>query len=152
MIESVKEDSIAQAAAVHSAAWQASHKDFCAADFVARHTPERQEAYLREKMRRGTKVFLLTEERPLGLVSVTGSLIEDLYVLPEDQNRGYGTRLLRFAIRQCEGVPTLWILENNQNAARLYRRLGFRETGRVHTSPGALSEIEFALCEPSTCQ
>jgi len=149
MIESVNEGNVARAAAVHSAAWQASHKDFCSADFVARHTPERQETYLREKMQRGARIFLLSEDRPLGLVSVTGSLIEDLYVLPEVQNRGYGTQLLRFAVRQCEGTPTLWILENNQNAARLYRRLGFRETGRVLRSSGALSEIEFVLRDPS---
>ena len=145
MIESVKEENVARAAAVHSAAWQASHKDFCSADFVARHTPERQETYLREKMRRGARIFLLSEDRPLGLVSVTGSLIEDLYVLPEVQNRGYGTQLLRFAVRQCEGTPTLWILENNTGAAKLYRREGFRETGRRSFIADGLDEIEFSL-------
>ena len=69
-------------------------------------------------------------EKPVGIVSVTGSLIEDLYVLPDLQNRGYGTELLRFAMRQCKDTPVLWILENNTDAERLYRRMGFQEPGR----------------------
>ncbi|MDE6997883.1 MAG: GNAT family N-acetyltransferase [Oscillospiraceae bacterium] len=38
---------------------------------------------------------------------MTGSLIEDLYVLPGRQNKGYGTRLLRFAPEKCAGRPAL---------------------------------------------
>ena len=88
---------------------------------------------------------MLVKDRPVGVVSVTDSLIEDLYILPEMQNKGYGTELLQFAIAQCPDVPTLWILENNVNAARLYRRLGFKETGKVNAITDKLAEIEFAL-------
>ena len=51
-------------------------------------------------------------------------------MLPERQNLGYGTKLLQFAIEQCTDTPTLWILENNLRAKRLYERMGFSETGR----------------------
>ena len=88
---------------------------------------------------------MLVEDRPVGVVSITGSLIEDLYILPEMQNKGYGTELLKYAISLCPGVPTLWILENNENAARLYRRMGFQETGKVNAITNKLAEIEFAL-------
>jgi len=93
----------------------------------------------------GSRIYMLVEEKPVGVVSVTGSLIEDLYVLPDRQNMGYGTRLLRYAIGKCKGVPTLWILENNTRAERLYRKMGFRRTGRINPSPGGLKEIELAL-------
>ena len=53
-------------------------------------------------------------------VSVTENLIEDLYVLPEYQGRGYGTQLLRFAMAACTGRPSLWVLESNAGARRLY--------------------------------
>ena len=145
MITAVDSANIREAAAVHSASWQASHRAFCAPDFVARHTPERQMEYLQKKMAGGSRLFMLLADGPVGLVSVTGSLIEDLYVLPDRQNRGFGTRLLQFAIAQCPGVPTLWILENNAGAERLYRRMGFRETGRRNAITDKLSEIEFAL-------
>lgn len=145
MIIPVDSASLLEAAAIHSASWQESHRAFCTPEFVAAHTPERQADYLRQKMENGSKVYLLIEEEPAGIVSVTGSLIEDLYVLPEKQNRGYGTKLLRYAMAQCPDTPTLWILENNKNAERLYRRIGFVPTGKRNAITDRLDEIEFAL-------
>ncbi len=103
---------------------------------------------MRKKMDAGSEFFLLhVGEEPVGVVSVTGNLIADLYVLPDRRNAGYGTILLRFAIGRCRGTPTLWILENNVNAERLYRRMGFRKTGTVREGINRLDEIEYALAE-----
>lgn len=140
----VDEENLAAAGAVHAAAWQASHRSFCAPDFVAARTPERQTGYLRDKLEKGSHLYLLLADKPVGVVSVTGSLIEDLYVLPERQNRGCGTKLLRYAIEHCDGTPTLWILENNTGAARLYERLGFAPTGK-RMDGGRLAELEYKL-------
>ena len=143
MIVPVDGTNLSQAALIHSVSWQDSHRSFCSPAFISLHTPERQKEYLAGKMKGGSRVYLLEEDGPKGIVSVTGSLIEDLYVLPEQQNKGYGTRLLLFAIQKCAEQPTLWILENNTGAERLYRRLGFQETGRRHTVADGLDEIEF---------
>ncbi len=142
MIVPVDASNIADAAAVHAAAWRASHCAFCTPEFVALHTAERQAAYLQTKLDAGSRFFLLVDDQPVGVVSVTGDLIEDLYVLPEQQGRGYGTKLLRFAAAICPGTPMLWILENNAGARRLYARLGFFETGNRKVTPGGLDEIE----------
>ena len=96
-------------------------------------------------MNNGTKLYMLIEEKPIGVVSVTKGLIEDLYILPDMQNMGYGTKLLLYAVGQCTETPTLWILENNINAERLYRRIGFKETGRKNAITNRLDEIEFTL-------
>lgn len=141
----VDNTTILQAAAVHSISWKESHRAFCTPDFIKKHTPERQQEYLQNKMSGGAKVYLLVDEKPVGIVSVTDSLIEDLYVLPEMQNRGYGTKLLQFAISLCPGIPVLWILENNTGAKRLYRRMGFQETGRRNAITNGLDEIELHL-------
>lgn len=93
----------------------------------------------------GSKLYMLVEEKPIGVVSVTKGLIEDLYILPDMQNMGYGTKLLLYAVGQCTDTPTLWILENNINAERLYRRIGFKETGRKNAITNRLDEIAFAL-------
>ena len=145
MIVPVDHENIASAAFIHSVSWQESHRSFCSSSFISLHTPDHQREYLQEKIARGSKLFMLIEGDPIGIVSVTGSLIEDLYVLPRCQNRGCGTRLLQFAVSQCDDIPTLWILENNINAERLYRRNGFKPTGRKKSSTGRLKEIEFSL-------
>ena len=147
MITEVDDRNLTQAAEVHSVSWRESHRSFCTPEFVALHTPERQRDYIRGKMEAGSRFFLLTKDAPVGIVSVKGSLIEDLYVLPEAQGKGLGTQLLRYAAARCEGAPELWILENNEKAARLYRREGFRETGNVRRTPGGLDEIEMSLKE-----
>lgn len=143
MITAVDENSLDAAAWIHARSWQESHKSFCAPAFVALHTPERQRKYLSDKIGCGAQVYLLADPEPVGIVSVTGSLIEDLYVLPECQNRGYGSMLLDFAVKKCAGMPTLWILNNNDGARRLYERYGFRPTGSVHALSEDLREIEF---------
>ena len=142
MIIPVDETNLLQAAAVHSMAWKESHRAFCSPEFIERHTTDRQRAYLHRKMCGGTKVYMLVDEEPLGIVSVTGGLIEDLYVLPDAQNRGYGTQLLQYAMEMCTDAPRLWILENNTGAKRLYHRMGFRETGKRNRITDGLDEIE----------
>ncbi len=141
-----EEAALRLAAEVHSVSWRESHRVFCSPDFVAAHTPERQYRYLREKQENGSLVLLLLADGvPVGVISVTGNLIADLYILPELQNKGYGTHLLRCAISRCDGSPALWILENNTGAERLYRREGFLPTGRRLEHPGGSDEIEFRL-------
>ena len=145
MIICVNKQNIMDAANIHSISWKESHKDFCTPEFIEIHSPERQLKYMSDKMNNGTKFFMLIDEDPVGVVSVTGSLIEDLYVLPEKQKMGYGTKLLQFAVAQCSNPPSLWVLENNVNAERLYYRMGFTRTGRVNAITDKLSEIELIL-------
>ena len=146
MIRLVTDDNIYQAAVIHSAAWKQSHSSFCTPEFVAIHTPERQMGYLRSALEKGAKLYMLFEaKRPVGIVSISENLIENLYVLPEEQGKGYGTKLLRFAIEQCKGHATLWVLNNNLGARRLYTRLGFTETGKVKHLSETLTEIEMRL-------
>lgn len=144
MIVSVDKTNLLQAATIHSISWKEAHRTFCTPDFIESHTPDRQWNYLYNKMNSGTKVYMLVEEKPIGIVSVTNSLIADFYVLPDMQNMGYGTKLLQYAIDQCTDTPTLWILENNTDAERLYRRMGFMRTGRRNALTSDLDEIEFA--------
>ena len=124
MIITVDKMNLLQAAMIHSISWKESHRSFCVPDFVEIHTPERQQKYVQNKMNCGSKFYMLVEDMPVGVVSVKECLIEDLYILPDKQKMGYGTKLLRFAIEQCTGIPTLWILENNTNACLLYTSIG----------------------------
>ncbi|MEQ2444135.1 GNAT family N-acetyltransferase [Pseudoflavonifractor sp. CLA-AP-H29] len=142
----VSEADVSEAGYVHAESWKESHRGFCGAEFVARHTPAAQAEYLRREMAAGKRVYMLRDPHPVGIVSVWGGLIENLYVLPKEQNRGYGTALLQYALARCRGTPTLWILNTNQGAYRLYTRNGFRETGNRKQLNERLSEIELARC------
>ncbi len=141
MIVPVDERNIAAAGAVHAASWRESHS-FCTPEFVASHTAETQTEYLRREMDAGKALFLLLDPEPVGVVSVQEDLIENLYVLPEKQGRGYGTALLDFAAARCLGAPRLWVLNVNEKARRFYDARGFRETGARRELNHGLAELE----------
>ena len=141
----VDEASIADAGRVHSESWKESHRSFCSAEFVEKHTPAAQADFLRREMNSGKTFYMLIDNYPVGIVSVHGSLIEKIYVMLSEQRKGYGSQLLHYAIRQCAGTPCLWILNNNEGAYRLYAKNGFIETGNRKQLNNTLYEMELAL-------
>ena len=141
----VTEQNIAEAGRIHSESWKESHRSFCSAEFVEKHTPAVQADYLRREMNTGKTIYMLIDNSPVGIVSVYGSLIENLYVLPSEQRKGYGSQLLHYAIQRCSGIPCLWILNNNEGAYRLYTKNGFKETGNRKQLNDTLCEVELSL-------
>ncbi len=142
MIINVNEDNILIAAEIHSISWKKSHENICRKDFIEQHTTQHQKMYLLNEIRLGKSVYMLIEDIPVGIVSVHDNLIENLYILPGEQRKGYGTQLLKYAIQQCKGTPTLWILDNNYIAYSLYSKYGFQKTGVRHKLSDTLFEIE----------
>ncbi|SFN98014.1 Ribosomal protein S18 acetylase RimI [Pseudobutyrivibrio sp. UC1225] len=148
LVTEVNEDNVEAAARIHSVSWQESHLSFCTKEFIAMHDVKHQKEYIEKKIADGSEFYMLMDEEPVAVVSITGSLIEDLYVLPELQNKGYGSQLLYYVISKIQKkrlAPTLWILENNDGAERLYRRNGFVPSGNVNQITDKLDEIEFVL-------
>jgi len=141
----VTEQNLAEAGRIHSESWKESHRSFCSLAFVERHTPAAQAEYLRRELDAGKKIWLLIDQHLVGIVSVHGNLIENLYVLPSEQRKGYGSQLLDYAIRHCSGNPNLWILNNNEGAYRLYTKNGFKETGNRKQLNDTLYEVELSL-------
>ncbi|MCR5468486.1 MAG: GNAT family N-acetyltransferase [Lachnospiraceae bacterium] len=146
MVVPVTDKNIDEAARIHSISWQESHRSFCDEDFINKHNTDHQREYIDKKIKNGSRFYLLCDKAPIAVVSITDGLIEDLYVLPEHQNRGYGTQLLDYVlavIDRQEVKPTLWILANNDGAKRLYLRKGFVPTGKVNAITDKLDEIEY---------
>ena len=140
--ETVTEQNMDLAAEIHAISWQESHKSFCTAEFIRAHTPGRQREYIRQEMACGKQFFLLVDGSAKGIVSVKDNLIENLYVLPSEQRKGYGSALLQYAQRICIGLPTLWILSNNTTAKTLHIKRGCRFTGKEIPRENGLRELE----------
>lgn len=147
IITEVDETNIADAGRIHSESWKESHRSFCSAEFVEKHTPSAQADYLRREMAAGKHIYMLIDEYPVGIASVLDDLIENLYVLPSEQRKGYGTQLLELAIQKCQGIPRLWILNINEGAYRLYTKNGFKETGNRKQLNDTLYEMELAYAD-----
>lgn len=147
MFELVTKENIDIAAQIHSISWKQSHKSFCTEEFVQAHTVERQKQYIEKEMKLGKRFYILIEGEPKGIVSVKDNRIENLYVLPTEQRKGYGTKLLKYVEMLCNGNPTLWILDNNMIAKNLYEKMGYRFTGNVNVLTDTLKELEMQKME-----
>lgn len=147
MVKLVTQSDMMQAAVIHSESWKESHRGICSTGFIAIHTPERQKRYLESEIAKGAQLYMLIDKKPVGIVSIHDSVIENLYVLPSEQNKGYGTQLLAFAVGKCTKSPSLWILSTNGGAKRLYERNGFQPTGNIVQHPGGVYELELCLCQ-----
>ena len=141
----VDKETIQEAAVIHAASWRNSHAAFCSEQFIRKHTVENQKTYLLNEMKAGKKIYMLVDKIPVGIVSVKENLIENLYVLPTEQHRGYGTELLQYAIATCLGIPRLWVLDCNTKARSLYIKSGFIQTDNQHILSDSISEVEMEL-------
>ena len=144
-IVELTENNIRDAGKIHSESWKESHKNFCSEEFVARHTEEAQTEYIRSEIAKGKDFYMLIDHIPVGIVSMYGNLIENLYILPAEQRKGYGAILLQYALRQCHCIPTLWILSNNDRANAFYKKFGFVESGKKKQLRNDLFELELIL-------
>ena len=142
MFELVTEKNIDIAAEIHSISWQESHKSFCSEEFVQAHSKERQKQYIEDEMKNGKQFYMIIDEDAKGIISIKDDLIENLYVLPNEQHKAYGTKLLHYAELLCNGNPTLWILSNNDVARKFYEKEGYYFTGKENCLTDTLSELE----------
>ena len=145
-IVKLTENNIRDAGKIHSESWKESHNSFCSEEFVARHTEEAQTEYIRSEIAKGKDFYMLIDHIPVGIVSVYGNLIENLYILPTEQRKGYGTMLLHYVLKQCHDIPSLWILSNNDRANAFYKKYGFVESGRKKQLRNDLFEVELVFC------
>ena len=145
-IVKITEINIGDAGKIHSESWKESHKSFCSVEFVARHTEEAQTEYIRSEITKGKDFYMLIDHIPVGIVSVCGSLIENLYVLPTEQRQGYGAMLLQYVLKHCHDIPSLWILSNNDRANTFYKKHGFVESGKKKQLRNDLFEVELVFC------
>lgn len=77
------------------------------------------------------KIFILEIDNQLaGSVAIYGNEIDDLFVAKQHQRKGYGQRLLRFAVARMQrtGVSPimLHVADWNRGAIALYTKNGFR--------------------------
>lgn len=68
-----------------------------------------------------------------GFIGLAGDMIEMLFIRPEYQGMGIGSRFIAFAI--SKGFVRVDVNEQNDSALRFYLQKGFQVTGRSSEDP-----------------
>lgn len=86
----------------------------------------RAEAMARENLPQAEEVAVLeVEGRVIGFAALNGDHLEALFIDPEVQSYGHGSRLMAHAMAGHERL-TLCVYSRNVRAVSFYHRLGFR--------------------------
>lgn len=74
------------------------------------------------------------EEKITAFMGLSDELVEMLFVHPDEQGKGYGKQLMEYALHE-KGICKVDVNEQNEQARRFYRHLGFQVVGRDETDP-----------------
>lgn len=77
-------------------------------------------------------ITLNEEGKIAAFIGFIGERIEVLFVHPDDQGKGYGKRLMEYAIHE-KHIYKIDVNEQNEKAYGFYRHLGFKVIGRDET-------------------
>jgi ribosomal protein S18 acetylase RimI-like enzyme len=146
--------------AVHDAAWRFAYDGMIPAKELARIIARRGPRWWDRAIRRGTAILVLEVGGEICGYATVGpnrarNLAEkgevyEIYMKPEYQGIGLGTRLFLAARRELArfGFDTVvvWALADNENACRFYRNAGGSKVARANERFGnvALSKVAFA--------
>lgn len=97
------------------------------------HSAAEEIKYASDMIEAGWITVAKEESRVIGFMAVYEGTVYALYVLPEMQNKGVGTRLLDHAKAENETLK-LWSYVENAQATRFYGLRGFVETDRTDGS------------------
>jgi ribosomal protein S18 acetylase RimI-like enzyme len=133
-------------AEVHVAAWKSAYRGLLPNHVLDNLSVEDVEKRWQTRLTEAWGQFLVLEQgnRIAGFASCGSSRDEDddprqvgevyvIYVAPAEWRKGYGTALLREAIKLLRGQGfsqvILWVLHNNQQAKKFYEAAGFVADG-----------------------
>jgi GNAT superfamily N-acetyltransferase len=87
----------------------------------------------------GETYIAFGDDEAVGVVSVSGGVLQTLYVMPESWSRGVGSRLHDFALDRLRESNVrearLWTLAENHRARAFYEKRGWSLTGRTRVVP-----------------
>jgi len=139
-IRNAREGDAEGIAAVHDAAWRGAYSGLIPGLELERMIARRGPRWWQSAIRRGSRLLVLDFDERIGgytsygrnrvpLLPYGGEIFE-LYIAPEFQGLGFGTRLFEVARKDLaeHGYPSIlvWALADNERAVQFYLKLGGR--------------------------
>lgn len=111
------------------------------------HTDDQIRSWIRDQMVPGHEVWVAEDAGSVaGFAALSGDILGQIYVRPDEQSRGIGTALLDVVKRERPNGFRFWVFQRNKGARRFYERHGCRlveltdGSGNEEKEPDALYE------------
>lgn len=101
------------------------------------HCFEPSEGNREDTLKRKDNIYLfLDNDKMIASVIVENGFLDDIFVIPEYQGRGYGKEITKFAINKAldngADLIHLGVVEWNTKACNIYESLGFKRVQTIH--------------------
>ncbi|MDY2630620.1 MAG: GNAT family N-acetyltransferase [Clostridium sp.] len=132
---------------IHSKSWKAAYKNIIPDKILDNITSQKRASYFKRALTEGWEedAIIYKNDYAIGLICIGKCRDRDLdnsfgeiwgiYLLPEFWNLGIGSILINWGINELKSrgysKVTLWVLENNLNAIKFYKKHGFIHDGTV---------------------
>ena len=150
--------------AVHDSAWRYAYEGVIPAKELGRIITRRGPKWWSRAIRRGTAILVMEVGGTLCGYATFGpnrarnlrqkGEVYEIYLLPEYQGIGLGTRLFLATRRELSrfGFETMvvWALADNDQACRFYLNAGGRKVARANERFGGTSLAKIAFAWPNT--
>ena len=114
--------------------WEASVRS--THHFLAEKDIQFYKPLIREQYFLAVELYIIRNEKEeiAAFMGLSDELIEMLFVRPDQQGKGYGKRLMEYAVHQ-KHIHKVDVNEQNGQACRFYQHMGFQVAGRDETDP-----------------
>jgi ribosomal protein S18 acetylase RimI-like enzyme len=147
-IVEMNEKNIADAAECYYNSWLSSHSNYFSEDQLSLYNIERFINILRKDNTTDRITFIAYDKNSVnGLVTIDKIRCEiaHLYIAPEKQKTGLGTKLLEFGIKQMTSINRVYItvLSCNEAGLAFFEKYGFEFTGEQRTLKNGMLELRY---------
>ena len=130
-------------AEVHMRSWEVAYKDIIPAEYIREKNATRLDMFKRTLPENIYTHVIQNHGKTVGIIRVAppdyGDMddayydLHSLYLHPNYFGQGIGTRAMEFAFDKARSLGktalVLWVLEDNANAIKFYKKLGFTANG-----------------------
>lgn len=147
-IVEMTEKNLGDVASCYVLGWKSSHSKLYANDYVEAFTPEKTAAFLKKDQGTERITFVAYDKgNAIGFITIDKEKcdIPRLYVIPEKQRQGVGTKLIEFGIKQLSAITRIYVslLAANEPGIGFFEGYGFEFTGEQRTLKTGLLELKY---------
>ncbi len=149
-IVEMAEKNIDDVADCYVQAWKSVHEQLYPEDYVSAFNQEKTSAFLKKDQGSDRITFIAYDKgNTIGFITIDKGKCEvsRLYVLPEKQRQGIGSKLMEFGIKQLTSVNRVYVslVAENTAGVAFFEKFGFDFTGEQRTLKIGLLELKYVF-------